>query len=120
MPATVSTIVFDCADPGALAEFYRAATGWKVTYQDDDVVHLGDGGPIALGFQRVPDYRPAAWPGPAKQAHLDLQVSDPAATTAELLALGATRPEFQPGNGDWVVLADPAGHVFCLAPTAQE
>jgi hypothetical protein len=37
-------------------------------------------------------------------------------TTAELLALGATRPEFQPGNGDWVVLADPAGHVFCLVP----
>ncbi|HEX4723044.1 MAG TPA: VOC family protein [Pseudonocardiaceae bacterium] len=30
MPATVSTIVFDCADPGAPAEFYRTATGWKV------------------------------------------------------------------------------------------
>lgn len=119
MPATVSTIVFDCADPAALAEFYRAATGWKVTYSDDDTVQLGDGGPTQLGFQRVPDYQPAAWPGPGKQAHLDLQVSDVAASSAELRALGATEPEFQPGGGDWTVLADPAGHVFCLVPAEQ-
>jgi predicted enzyme related to lactoylglutathione lyase len=119
MPATVTTIVFDCADPAALAEFYGAATGWQVSYQDDDTVQLGDGGPIRLGFQRVPDHRPAAWPGPGKQAHLDLRVSDLADATDELLALGATRPDHQPGNGDWVVLADPAGHVFCLIPSEQ-
>jgi predicted enzyme related to lactoylglutathione lyase len=116
MSVTVSTMVFDCADPAVLAEFYRVATGWKITYQDDDMVQLGDGGPIQLGFQRVADYEPADWPGPAKQAHLDLQVSDLAATTDELVALGATRPAFQPGDGDWTVLADPAGHVFCLVP----
>ena len=31
----------------------------------------------------------------------------------ELLDLGATRPDHQPGDG-WVVLADPEGHVFCV------
>ncbi len=32
----------------------------------------------------------------------------------ELVAAGATRPEFQPGDG-WVVLTDPAGHPFCIS-----
>ena len=111
--ATVSTIVLDCTDPAALAEFYRAATGWKVTYADDDCVNLGDGGPIQLGFQRVEGYRAAGWPDPAKHAHLDLKVDDVETAVKELLDLGATRPDHQPGDG-WVVLADPEGHVFCV------
>lgn len=119
MTATLSTVVFDCADPAALAAFYAAATGWKVTYEDADLVQLGDGGAIALGFQRVPDYEPAGWPGPDKQAHLDLSVADLTASTDALLALGATRPEFQPGGDSWTVLADPAGHVFCLVPAKR-
>jgi hypothetical protein len=32
---------------------------------------------------------------------------------SEVVALGATRPGFQPG-GSWVVLPDPGGHAFCL------
>ena len=112
--ATVSTIVLDCADPAALAEFYRVVTGWKVTYADDDCVNLGDGGPIQLGFQRVDGYRPAGWPDLAKHAHLDLTVGDRDRAIREYIALGATKPEFQPGGDGWVVLADPAGHPFCL------
>lgn len=46
--ATLSRIIFDCADPGALAEFCRKATGWKVASADDDFVYLGDGGPIQV------------------------------------------------------------------------
>jgi Glyoxalase-like domain len=34
----------------------------------------------------------------------------------ELLAQGATRLAFQPGGDRWLVLPDPAGHPFCLAP----
>jgi hypothetical protein len=111
--ATLSTIILDCADPGALAEFYRKATRWEVASADDDFVYLSDGGPIQLAFQRVPDFRPPAWPDAAKQAHLDLKVSDVDAAVADLVAAGATRPEFQPGDG-WVVLTDPAGHPFCV------
>ncbi len=111
--ATVSTIIFDGADPGALAEFYRKATGWEVASADDDFVYLGNGGPIQLAFQRVPDYRPPAWPDSAKQAHLDLAVADVETAVAEFVAAGAARPGFQPGDG-WVVLTDPAGHPFCV------
>jgi predicted enzyme related to lactoylglutathione lyase len=112
--ATLSTIILDCADPGALAEFYRKATGWEVASADDDFVYLSDGGPIQLAFQRVPDYRAPGWPDPAKQAHVDLKVADVDGAVAELVAAGAKRPEFQPGDGGWVVLTDPAGHPFCL------
>ncbi len=114
--AQLTTVVIDCADPGRLAEFYRTVTGWDVTDSDADFVYLSDGGPIQLGFQRVEGYQPPSWPGPAKQAHFDLKVADVERAVKEVLALGATRPEFQPGGHEWVVLADPEGHLFCLAP----
>jgi catechol 2,3-dioxygenase-like lactoylglutathione lyase family enzyme len=113
--AQLATIVIDCGAPGPLAEFYRALTGWEVTDSDADFVYLGDGGPIQLAFQRVDGYQPASWPGPAKQAHLDFKVPDIERAAKELIERGATRPEFQPGGDEWVVLADPAGHLFCLA-----
>jgi predicted enzyme related to lactoylglutathione lyase len=112
--ATLSTIILDCADPGALAEFYRKATGWEVASADADFVYLDNGGPIQLAFQRVPDFRAPAWPDAGKQAHLDLKVADIDSAVAELTAAGARRPAFQPGDGGWVVLTDPAGHPFCV------
>ncbi|MGC7102705.1 VOC family protein [Amycolatopsis lurida] len=60
-------------------------------------------------------YQPPAWPSQNKQAHLDFHVADLDQAVTQLLALGATRPEFQPGDGQWVVLADPQGHLLCLA-----
>ncbi|GLY68401.1 VOC family protein [Amycolatopsis taiwanensis] len=112
--AQPATVVIDCAAPGPLAEFYRTVTGWEVTYRDVDCVHLGDGG-VQLGFQRVAGYQPPNWPSPAKQAHLDFTVADVDQAVKQLLAIGATRPEYQPGGEQWVVLADPEGHLLCLA-----
>jgi predicted enzyme related to lactoylglutathione lyase len=115
MPAELTTLVLDCADPAALAAFYAKALGWEVTYSDDDTVQLG-GGPVGLGFQRVDGYRGPAWPDDAKHAHLDLRVGNLEEAVAQFRSLGATKPDFQPGGGDWVVLADPEGHLFCLIP----
>ena len=111
-PATISAIIFDAADPAELAAFYAQLTGWETSYQDDDFHSLGTG-PIKLGFQRVADYRGPAWPDPAKHAHLDLSVSDLDAAVRRAIAIGAHKPEFQPGD-TWVVLTDPEGHPFCL------
>jgi catechol-2,3-dioxygenase len=113
-PAQLTTIVLDCADPAPLAEFYRAVTGWEVTSSDEDSIYLGGSG-VQLAFVRVPDYQPPAWPGSAKQAHLDFHVADLDLAVKQLLALGATKPGFQPGEGQWTVLADPQGHLLCLA-----
>lgn len=113
-PAAISTIVIDCADPAGLAEFYRRATGWTETYQDENFVVLGGDGPIKLGFQRIEGYRPPSWPDKAKHAHLDLAVADLDQSTKELCEFGAAKPDFQPGGEEWVVLTDPEGHPFCL------
>ncbi|MEV8630726.1 VOC family protein [Streptosporangium sp. NPDC051023] len=112
--AEPTAIIIDCAAPGALAEFYRKVTGWEITHSDDDTAYLGDG-PIQLAFQRVEGYRGPGWPDAAKHAHLDFRVTDLDVATKELLTLGATRPEFQPGGSDWTVLADPEGHLFCVS-----
>jgi methenyltetrahydromethanopterin cyclohydrolase len=111
-PATISSIVFDTADPAQLAAFYAQLTGWEVSYQDDDFHALGNG-PIKLGFQRVEGYKGPDWPDPAKHAHLDLSVPDLAAAVRTAIGAGASKPDFQPGDS-WVVLQDPEGHPFCL------
>jgi len=112
--AALSTVIIDSADPAKLAEFYREVTGWEVSYTDDDFTTLGGPGPVQLGFQRVAGYRGPGWPDDGKHFHLDFQVADLEKAAKALQAMGATLPDFQPGDGKWIVLADPEGHVFCL------
>lgn len=112
--ATITVISLDCAEPATLGRFYEKLTGWPITSEADDAVYLGEG-PVQLALQKVENFEPSAWPDGSKQAHLDLSVEDVATAEKELIALGATKPEFQPGGADWTVLIDPAGHPFCIA-----
>jgi catechol 2,3-dioxygenase-like lactoylglutathione lyase family enzyme len=116
----LSVYALDCPDPRALAEFYRAVTGWEVDERsDDEWVQLeSDGGPT-VAFQRVADYRRPVWPGSEhpQQAHFDFDVTDLDAGEAALLEIGATKAEFQPGTTFRVYL-DPVGHPFCLVLSA--
>lgn len=113
--AELTTIIIDCADPEALATFYSTLTGWAITDSDEDYAALGSG-PIQLAFQRIEGYEGPKWPDQAKHSHLDFKVADVEAAAKELLDLGATKPEFQPGEDNWLVLTDPEGHPFCLVP----
>jgi catechol 2,3-dioxygenase-like lactoylglutathione lyase family enzyme len=116
----LSVFAFDCPDPQALAEFYRAVTGGEIDQTSDgEWVELkGDAG-VTLAFQRVPDYHPPVWPGAEhpQQAHVDFDVTDLDAGEAALLEIGATKAEFQPGTTFRVYL-DPVGHPFCLVSSA--
>jgi len=114
-PARLAMVTVDRADPRAQATFWSAALGWDAVHVDDDYAML-TGGSSALGFGRVEGYTPPAWPDDAgvKQFHLDLAVEDLDDAERTLVALGATVPEAQPGEGRWRVLLDPAGHPFCL------
>jgi predicted enzyme related to lactoylglutathione lyase len=109
----LTTIIFDCADPKALAEFYRHLTGWEITHSDGDTAYLGDG-PVQLAFQRVDGYKGPGWPADGKHAHLDFKVDDVDEAVRRFEALGASKPDFQPGAGRWTVLTDPEGHPFCI------
>jgi predicted enzyme related to lactoylglutathione lyase len=116
----LSTVVLDCADPVALAAFYQQATGWELTYSDKDFASLGAGDARpGLAFVRVDGYQAPQWPEGAKYQHLDFTVADLDTAVDALVALGASRPDTQPGEGRWVVLTDPQGHLFCLSPAGN-
>jgi catechol 2,3-dioxygenase-like lactoylglutathione lyase family enzyme len=110
------SVVLDCPDPRALAQFYSDILDRPITYADDEWVTVGDSpAPMQIAFQKVPNYTPPTWPeGPvAQQFHLDFTVDEFEATEKRVLAAGATKAEAQPGD-DFVVFYDPAGHPFCL------
>ena len=114
MIAQLFSVVLDCPDPLALAQFYSQLLGLPITRAEEGWAQVGDSRSSRLSFQRVPCYQPPGWPEPAfpPQAHLDLQVSDITQAEARVLALGATRlPGTEPG---FRVYAAPAGHPFCL------
>ena len=117
--ARFPTIVLDCPDPRALATFYGTMLDWKVDTANADesngwVDVKADSGQC-LSFQGVENYRAPVWPGQdvPQQMHLDVVVDDLDTAEAELVALGATKHQHQPGT-TFRVMLDPAGHPFCL------
>jgi predicted enzyme related to lactoylglutathione lyase len=117
--ARMRSVVLDCPDPRALADFYRELVGGEITHADDEWVSLRDGAQVILSFQRVALHRPPDWPAgdPPQQLHLDVTVDDVDAAERRVLALGATKHAVQPGeaqDGNFRVYVDPAGHPFCL------
>lgn len=116
--ARLAMVTIDCADPAAEAEFWSQLLGWKVAHREDAYAMVTGDGPTgpALGFGRVDDYAAPQWPDPkgSQQFHLDLAVDDLDAAEARCRELGATLLDFQPGDGRWRVMRDPAGHPFCL------
>lgn len=114
MIARVYSVVLDCPDPSALADFYTRVTGLPRTTDRDDWVTIGDSSGYRLAFQRAKDYIAPDWPDPNRpqQFHLDLLVDDVDEAESKVLELGARR---LPGEGDdFRVYADPAGHPFCF------
>ncbi|WP_283136671.1 VOC family protein [Rhizohabitans arisaemae] len=113
--ASMGMVNLDCDDPHILAAFYRQVLGWEVAHESDDYAMLSNGS-VMLGFGRVKGYTPPNWPNETepKRYHLDFYVDDYDKAEAALLALGAKKPEFQPGADRWRVLLDPAGHPFCI------
>lgn len=110
-----SLVAIDCTDPAGLAEFYGAITGWRVTEVEDDWVQLGSDTGATIAFQLAPGHRPPVWPGDdhPQQMHIDFDVSDLDEGERAVLALGARKAEYQPGE-TFRVFIDPAGHPFCL------
>jgi hypothetical protein len=115
--ARFPVVAIDCPDPGELARFYGTLLDWPSNVDSDnswaDIRHPENVTMIA--FQRVDDYRPPDWPGQGvpQQMHLDVDVDDLDEGEAAVLALGATKHDYQPGT-TFRVFLDPAGHTFCL------
>jgi hypothetical protein len=135
-------VTFDCADPGALAEFWAAALGYEVqgpppgfdTWPDAltawgvpkdqwnsrSAIIDPDGKGSRIFFQRVPEGKVVK-----NRVHLDVR-SAPGlegderlvaleAEAARLAPLGATKVEVcEDLQSIFIVMQDPEGNEFCL------
>jgi hypothetical protein len=81
----------------------------------DDISESPEDGSDSISFQQVENYRAPDWPGQEapQQMHLDLMVPDLDEGETEVIGLGATKSQTQPGV-TFRVFLDLAGHPFCL------
>ena len=113
--ARYPSFVIDCPDAAALGTFYGTLLDWSVKTSDGWAEIRDTETGQCICFQQVDDYAPPQWPGQSvpQQMHLDVMVEDLDAAEPQVVALGATKHEHQPGTSFRVFL-DPAGHPFCL------
>ncbi len=113
----LDSVVFDCADPRALAGFWCALLELRLTIGDEawcEIERTTSG--LRLGFQRVPEGKAAK-----NRVHLDLVVEDLGESAGRAVALGATRrgeivteaPDAD-GISRFQVMRDPEGNEFCF------
>jgi catechol 2,3-dioxygenase-like lactoylglutathione lyase family enzyme len=115
---SLATVVLDCLNAHALADFYSRLLGWEITLSEPDWVLLRcPAGGTGLSFQSESWYRPPVWPEEPgeqqKMLHLDIHVDDLEAAGVHAIHVGAVLADFQPQDNVQVYL-DPAGHPFCL------
>jgi catechol 2,3-dioxygenase-like lactoylglutathione lyase family enzyme len=126
------TIVVDCRDAKAQAEWWAEVLGWKKIYESDDEAvivpqwvtpevakatpwdHVGPG----LVFVPVPEGKTVK-----DRLHIDLAAhisDDRDAEIERLLSMGATRVNVgQTGEEGWDVFADPEGNEFCVLSSRE-
>jgi catechol 2,3-dioxygenase-like lactoylglutathione lyase family enzyme len=115
--------VLDAVDALGLAEFYRELLGLRVREGDDDswLVLLDGDGQRQLAVQRVDELTPSTWPSPEVPMQLHIDYAVPSVEELERhrrraeelgarLLLDRSADDGEP----LYVLADPAGHPFCL------
>lgn len=118
--ATLKMLTLDSSDVRRDCAFWSGVLGWDVAHEQDEYAMLTGPGGIALGLGLVEDHVAPGWPNEhgSKQFHLDLAVDDLDAAAQEVVGLGGTLPDEQPGE-TWRVVLDPSGHPFCLTRAAS-
>ncbi|HWO51761.1 MAG TPA: VOC family protein [Ornithinibacter sp.] len=103
----------------ATGYFWSAALDWPLVWDQDEetAIRSPHGGP------KVTWGGPPLTPKTGKErVHLHLAPpadGDQQLEADRLVALGARRADIGQGSVDWVVLADPDGHEFCLLPAGD-
>lgn len=115
MTFRVLHLTFDCADPGALADFWCRALGYTRTELSNEFVAEArppeDVVAPKLLFIKVPEPKTAK-----NRVHLDIAVPDRDAVVQRMLDLGATHVgEYDEWDTQWVTLRDPEGNEVCVA-----
>ena len=116
MLGTLDEIVFDCADPVALAGFWQAVLGGtEPTHRSADWSFFDSPTGLRIAFQRVPEGNTAK-----NRVHLDVAVDDVVGAADAAEALGATRQGAVHADsvGTFQVLLDPEGNEWCVVRAA--
>lgn len=115
MPLAVRNVTFTSRDPGRLADFWAAATGYTQRRDGEDEVLLAADD---WRFPRLTFQRGAAPDRGAGRVHVDFTAADMAAEVDRLIGLGATRlwtiDVAQSGTTTWTAMRDPDGNEFCV------
>ena len=115
MTLRMAEFVIDCADHGAVVDFWRDALGYRRFDVNEQYVGLAptdaEPGRLALLFQKVPEAKVVK-----NRLHLDFRAPDMAVEVERLVGLGASvLAQHSLGDFAWTVMADPAGNEFCVA-----
>lgn len=115
MSLKVSEVVIDCAEHGAVVDFWAGALDYERRPLNKQYLALvprepGPGKPPLL-FQQVPEGKVVK-----NRVHLDFNADDRAVEVARLVALGAVEgPTRSLGALTWTVMQDPEGNEFCVS-----
>jgi predicted enzyme related to lactoylglutathione lyase len=115
MIGRIDEVVFDCADPATLVQFWADVLGGTPVGRNDDWHYVDPPGRTRVAFQRVPEGKVVK-----NRVHLDVEVDDIAEATAQAEALGATRVgEIHSDTaGSFQVLLDPEGNEWRVVKPA--
>ncbi|MFD7614164.1 VOC family protein [Streptomyces sp. NPDC059828] len=111
VPARVSEIVFDCAEPAALARFWATMLGGEPVEREPDWAYVDPPGFVRMAFQRVPEGKQVK-----NRLHLDLEADGITDASAAAVRLGASLVGgiVSDEQGSFQVLRDPEGNEFCF------
>jgi len=115
MSLRVSEVVIDCAEHGAVVDFWQAALEYERHDVNEQYVGLAprekEPGRPPMLFQKVPEPKVGK-----NRVHLDLHTESRAAEIKRLVGLGAAvLREGELGALHWTVMADPEGNEFCVS-----
>lgn len=112
MASGFTELCIDCADPRALATFWRDVLEWDLKEEDAEwhIQHPKGWLPVIL-FAKVPESKSVK-----NRLHIDVSPRDrdQDEEVERIIALGARRVDIGQGDVLWVVLADPEGNEFCV------
>lgn len=110
---TIGAIVWGVKDVKQSADFWAQALNYVPVYEPSEdwaMLKPRSGSGVTLSLNRVTSDK-------ARRHHMDLYSTTAKEDIQRLLALGATRAEwnYHPGE-NYVVLKDPEGNPFCIIP----
>jgi glyoxalase superfamily protein len=115
----IFNVTFDCAEPGALARFWAAVTGYSIIEEREDYAALA--APDQRGVRRILFFQVPEPKTEKSRMHVDLASREPESEIERLRSLGASlvdsadSPMWRTGHGTrWVVMRDPEGNEFCI------